>query len=81
MRSHSGEIKMYTKYFLALLFASLCSFSLSAHAWKIHSSFDEGGLGEKSDMGTDGFSTAAGRSLYSDEQKLKGQSVKLHVRK
>lgn len=56
-----------------------CLFSVGASAWTIHADFDSGEIGTKAERASDSFTGAAGHSLYSDEQSIKGQSAKLHI--
>lgn len=55
--------------------------SLHASAWTIKANFNNGPLGEKADKGGDGFSGAGGKSVYSNEEKFKGNVVKLQIKK
>jgi len=64
------------KLIVVLLISCLGSL---AHAWTIDANFDSGTLGEKADGGGDGFHGSGGMSLYSDTEKLKGQSAQLSI--
>lgn len=67
-----------SKYLIALSFGF---FSIGASAWTIHADFDSGTIGSKASGENDGFSGAAGGSLYSNETSIRGNSAKLHIEK
>lgn len=73
---------MYNRKMLGCLsiVLTLCIPSV-AFAWTIHSDFDDGTTGSAADRGNDGFSGAGGLSVYSDDTKLKRNSVKLQITK
>jgi hypothetical protein len=73
--------KMCKKISVIVFVASIVMASAQVNAWKFHASFDNGTLGQKADNGGDGFHGAGGRSVYTDEQKLKGQAVKMQIQK
>lgn len=65
-----------SKYLIAL---SLFFFSVAASAWTILADFDSGPIGTKASRTNDGFSSAAGGSLYSNETSIRGHSAKLNI--
>lgn len=67
---------------LISIFAAFLIATLSAHAnaWTIHSSFDEGDIGEKADRGVDGFHGAGGLSTYSTTNRLKDKSARIAIK-
>lgn len=71
---------MYKEYRLYFGVIILTMLSPLVSAWTINANFDNGTLGEKAERSPDAFAGAAGRSTYTNEQKLKGQAVKLQAK-
>lgn len=71
---------MIGKLLFLLVSTYLVGTSVTAQAWTIHASFDEGEVGKKTER-HDGFHGAAGQSTYSDEQKLKNNSARISIKK
>lgn len=72
---------MNRKLFLWLSLLGAMFLTHSASAWRVHATFDNGTLGTKAEKASDAFVGAAGQSLYTDEQKLVGNAVKLQAKK
>lgn len=72
---------MRIKIFSIGLAISVALITSQAHAWRFYASFDEGVLGQKADKGGDGFHGAGGKSIYTNEQRLKGHAVKMQIQK
>lgn len=51
-----------------------------ASAWRLDINFDGGVIGEQAERSPNAFAGAGGRSVYTNEQKLKGQAVKLQAK-
>jgi len=58
---------------------SFLLFAGTSQAWTIDANFNSGTVGEKADGGGDGFHGAGGFSLYSTDQRLKGQAAQLTI--
>lgn len=71
---------MTRRLLFILMSTCLVCVSVTAKAWTIHASFDEGEIGSNANR-RDGFHGAAGQSTYSDQQKLKNNSARISIKK
>lgn len=71
-----GNISNMHKLLAILLTSSLCS---TPFAWTITLDFDDGELGTRADNGGDGFNGEGSATLYSNTQKLKGNSASVTI--
>ncbi|WP_196159518.1 hypothetical protein [Reinekea sp. G2M2-21] len=61
---------------IAFIQSMLC---MPVYAWTINADFDDGNLGARADQGNDGFHGDGSETLYSNAQKLKGNSASISI--